>query len=246
MRLDKYLSNNTTYSRTDIKKIIKAGRITVNEVVEKSTSFAISADDLIKLDGNAVEVFTDMYIVFYKPAGIVCATTDAEHPTVIDALKQSAEDENDTKLLDALYNEKIQIVGRLDKDTTGLLLLTSDGHWNHKVTSPKSKCPKTYRVSLEEDITEAQIAELETGVLLKNESKPTLPATVEKITNTEILLTIQEGKYHQVKRMLAAVGNKVIALHRTAIGRLTLPNELQETEYFYLDNSERDTFCENE
>jgi len=129
-------------------------------------------------------------------------------------------------LLDMPGANSLTIAGRLDADTTGLVLITSDGQWNHRITSPKKECGKRYRVQLVAPLAANAEQLLAEGLMLHNESKPTKPAQLERMSDTEVLLTISEGKYHQVKRMFAALGNRVTGLHREQIGAITLDSEL--------------------
>jgi 16S rRNA pseudouridine516 synthase len=202
----------------------------------------VAGDESIVVDGEAVIQQSHLYLKMHKPEGVVCATSDAENPTLIDVLFEQAELLNDTAVILALEKSQLQIVGRLDKDTTGLVLLTTDGEWNHKVASPKSQCDKTYSIGLAEPIAEKDIQQLSEGIVLKGEIKPTLPATVSVRSETEIDLTIQEGKYHQVKRMLAAIGNKVIALHRISIGQIRLTEDLEPSQFRHLTTNEINQF----
>jgi len=141
-------------------------------------------------------------------------------------------------LLGTHLGQPLKVVGRLDKDTTGLLLLTTDGQWLHRITSPKSVCQKRYRMTLAEPIDDHALKQLEEGVMLNGEQVPTLPAKAQRIAEAEIFLTIQEGKYHQVKRMLAAVGNRFETLHRDQIGSLVLDEGLQPGEFRELTKDE--------
>jgi len=166
-----------------------------------------------------------------KPPGYICATQDSQHPTVIDIIHEPQ-----------YRQQALQIVGRLDKDTTGLVLITTDGQWNHAITSPRRHCIKQYIVSLADSITDTMVANLTKGVCLHNEPHPTLPATVEVLTSTRLRLGIQEGRYHQVKRMLAAVGNHVTALHREQIGDIVLDSHLQSGQYRLLRDREVSAF----
>ncbi|MCV2403350.1 pseudouridine synthase [Marinomonas sp. C2222] len=227
MRLDFYISHVTELARKAAKIAASKGRITVNGNIVKKANYNVQETDVISLDGELLAWPSEGYYLLNKPAGYVCANQDAEHPVVLD-------------LLPSHLGQKLNIVGRLDKDTTGLLLLTTDGQWLHRITSPKNACSKRYRLSLADPIFDDTLDLLEKGVLLNGESKPTLPAIAERISETEIYLTIHEGKYHQVKRMLAAVGNKVESLHRDRIGTLALDlvdeggyRQLTETEVAY-------------
>ena len=153
-----------------------------------------------------------------KPAGVVCATRDRAHRTVLD-------------LLDEPNKTGLHVAGRLDIDATGLVLITDDGEWSHHITSPRHKQPKTYRVELAEPLTDVARLALEAGVQLNGEPRPCAPAGVEVVAERVLRLTLTEGKYHQVKRMLAAVGNHVTALHRERIGSIVLDPALPEGGY---------------
>lgn len=218
MRLDFYLSHVTELARKAAKIAAAKGRVTVNGEVVKKANYTVQTSDQVCLDGELLAWPSEGYYLLHKPAGYVCANEDPEHPIVLDLLPNH-------------LGQKLNIVGRLDKDTTGLLLLTTDGQWLHRITSPKHHCSKRYRVQLAQAISQPAIDQLETGVMLNGESQLTKPAQVEKIADNEIYLTIQEGKYHQVKRMLAAVGNKVEQLHRDQIGPLQLDEAIELGEY---------------
>jgi len=218
MRLDKFLSNNTSYSRSQTHKLIHAGEVTVNGQIIKKADYKINDADHIFLNQQQVSTHALRYLMLNKPAGYVCATRDSDNPTVID-------------LLNEIRKEDLQIVGRLDKDTTGLVLITDDGQWNHQITAPVSHCQKTYLVTLADPISEETIDVFNKGVLLDGEKKLTAPAELELINLHQAKLTISEGKYHQVKRMFAAVGNKVVALHREKIGNLLLDSKLESGQY---------------
>jgi 16S rRNA pseudouridine516 synthase len=163
--------------------------------------------------------------MLHKPAGCVCATEDREHRTVLD-------------LLDAQNPTGLHVAGRLDIDATGLVLITDDGEWSHRVTSPRHKFPKTYRVTLETPLSEEAATTLRAGVALRNEPRRCAPAALERLADSAWRLTITEGKYHQVKRMLAAVGNRVLALHRERIGKVALDPDLSPGEYRPLTDEE--------
>lgn len=225
MRLDKFLSQNSDSSRSLIQQAIKAGRVCVNDVIAKKGDQKIQGDDVITLDGNVVEAFKTRYLMLHKPAGYVCANSDSDYPVVVDLIRLPRWQE-------------LQIVGRLDIDTTGLVLLTDDGQWNHRITSPRHECNKIYRVTTANPIS-AETAELfATGVQLHGEKAATRPAQLELISSHEARLTIHEGKYHQVKRMFAAAGNLVVALHRESIGNIQLDPALAPGEYRPLTQAE--------
>ncbi|MBJ7555621.1 pseudouridine synthase [Marinomonas spartinae] len=225
MRLDFYLSHVTNLARKASKVAIAKSRVTVNGEVIKKANHPVEEKDVVCLDARPLAWPSEGYYLMNKPSGYVCATQDADHPIVID-------------LLGTHLGQPLKVVGRLDKDTTGLLLLTTDGQWLHRITSPKSVCQKRYRMTLAEPIDDHALKQLEEGVMLNGEQVPTLPAKAQRIAEAEIFLTIQEGKYHQVKRMLAAVGNRVETLHRDQIGPLVLDEGLQPGEFRELTKNE--------
>ncbi|MBN7770235.1 pseudouridine synthase [Marinobacter daepoensis] len=225
MRLDQYLASSTGLSRKDAKKAISAGRVTVDGEICRQSNRHLEETPSVGLDGQPVLMPGELYLMMHKPAGVLSATTDSSQPTAID-------------LLPGHLASRVHIAGRLDKDTTGLLLLTSDGQWSHRVTSPRRHCPKTYRVTLAETLPESARQALEQGVLLKGENSPTRPATASLCDADTLELTISEGRYHQVKRMLAAVGNHVDALHRVRIGEIALDPHLSPGEFRALTQEE--------
>ena len=232
MRLDKYVSSVTDYSRAEVKRLLQNGSITVNGSATKNAAQQLDAQkDIICLFDEPLRAPAPRYFMLNKPVDTICATEDSMHPTVID-------------LLDEPNSHQLHVAGRLDKDTTGLLLLTDDGQWSHQITSPNKHCSKTYRAELAESFTDSAKQALEEGVLLHNEKKPTRPATVNIINERCIELSIAEGKYHQVKRMLAAVGNHVNQLHRQQIGSIVLDPSLDVGEYRLLTLEEVSTVSE--
>jgi 16S rRNA pseudouridine516 synthase len=225
MRLDKFLSQNSDHSRSLIQQAIKAGRVTVNEVIAKKGDQKLSGNERVTFDEKLVEAFQTRYLMLHKPLGYVCANSDGEHPVVVD-------------LINLPRGQELQIVGRLDIDTTGLVLLTDDGQWNHRITSPRHECPKTYRVTTAAPIDKEVIELFARGIQLHGEKAPTRPAQLELLSAQEARLHIHEGKYHQVKRMFAAVGNHVASLHREAIGSIELDPLLLEGQYRPLTTDE--------
>lgn len=228
MRLDQYLASGTGLSRKDAKRAITGKRVQVNGQLCRSTSANINTGDSVLLDGEPVTLPGELYLMLHKPAGVISATTDSSQPTALD-------------LLPPELARQVHIAGRLDKDTTGLLLLTSDGQWSHRVTSPRRDCPKTYRVQLAEPLTAEARQALEQGIQLNGEDTATRPAQVVACSEQKIELTISEGRYHQVKRMLAAVGNHVTALHRQRIGAIELDTGLAPGQFRELTRSEIDS-----
>ncbi|MCC7517409.1 MAG: 16S rRNA pseudouridine(516) synthase RsuA [Pseudomonadales bacterium] len=220
MRLDKFIAHATGLTRQQVQRAVRAGEVCVNGVVQCKPQMHLQTTDSVMLRGELLQGVAPRYFMLHKPVGYVCANSDGHHPVVLDLLHEPRRD-------------GLQIVGRLDIDTTGLVLLTDDGAWNHRVTSPASACHKRYRVKLAESLSSVSAEVLRNGVLLDGEKHQTRPAqlTVVNATSDEVLLVIQEGKYHQVKRMFAAVGNHVLTLHRESIGDIALDTMLQPGEY---------------
>lgn len=225
MRLDKYLSNATLFSRSDIKKAIKQGAVSVNGATARQAAATVNNSDIIALHGETIHYQRYRYYMLHKPAGVVSATKDIQHPTVLD-------------LLNDIPTDNLQIVGRLDKDTTGLLLITNDGNWNHRITSPKSDCQKVYQVRTAEPLNESAAQQFASGLMLNGESHPTLPAKLTIEDSHKCTVTLSEGRYHQVKRMFAAIGNHVESLHRQQVGNIVLDPTLDEGDYRELRSDE--------
>lgn len=228
MRIDQFIATSSPLSRKEAKRAMHAGSVEVNGEVWKDTGKHVPTGAQVLLEGKQLTLQGERYLMLNKPTGVVSATRDSDHPTALDLLP--------TALTELTRN--LHIAGRLDADTTGLLLLTTDGQWSHRVTSPRVNFPKTYRVSLNTPISESAIKALKTGMMLHNDPKPTKPAQVKVLEQRLIELTISEGRYHQVKRMLAAVGNHVEGLHRQSIGSITLDPTLQPGAYRELTEQE--------
>lgn len=227
IRLDRFLSNNSSLTRSEAQRAIRAGRVRVDGIPVNDPAFKVGEGTSVQYEDAELGKRQPRYFMLNKPAGVVCATRDGEHRTVLD-------------LIPCDEREGLHPVGRLDKDTTGLVILTDDGDWSHRVTSPRRDCAKVYRVGLAEPLPESARRVLEQGIELRGERRPTLPAKVETLGMLEVRLTIQEGKYHQVKRMLAAVGNRVVSLHRERIGPIPLDPALAPGEYRSLSEQEVD------
>lgn len=227
MRLDKFLCELNIGSRSQVKELIRRGKISVNNTVVKTADLKIDEKkDIVCVQGQTLSYRKFYYYMLNKPAGVVSATQDNLSDTVIGLLRP--EDRR----------ADLFPVGRLDKDTEGLLLLTNDGALAHRLLSPGRHVDKTYHVTIEHALTAQDIQRLEQGVDI-GEDEPTLPARVEILSpETELLLTIHEGKFHQVKRMLFAVNNLVTALRRTDFGGLKLDGTLAPGEYRPLSEEE--------
>lgn len=225
MRVDKFISNNTVYSRKDIKRLMKAGKVTVNGEVIKDCGHHISDSDEVVMHDQVITPRQPRYFMLHKPADVVSASHDEEHMTALDLLEEP-------------FFDELHIAGRLDIDTTGLLLITDDGKWSQKITSPKYKIPKVYLVETAEPISAETATRFQQGIYLEKEDITTQPAELELLDPQRARLTIHEGKYHQVKRMFHAVGNEVTALHRERIGDIVLDAELEPGEYRHLTAEE--------
>lgn len=228
MRLDKLLAEAGTGSRSQVREYVRKGRVTVNGQICKKPEQKVSEErDQICLDGRTVEYACNHYYMLHKPQGVITATEDPHEKTVLD-------------LLTGINTAHISPVGRLDKDTEGLLLLTNDGELAHRLLSPRRHVDKCYLVRTEKPLSAADLLALEAGVDIGDE-KPTMPARACINEAGELLLTIQEGRYHQVKRMLQAVGNKVLYLKRLSFGSLQLPKDLKPGEFRLLTAEEQES-----
>ncbi|MDN4592625.1 pseudouridine synthase [Polycladomyces subterraneus] len=228
-RLDKILSNMGYGTRKEIKKLIKAGYVTVNgEWADDPGMHVDPHDDVIEVDGERVIYRRYIYLMMNKPQGVLSATEDRESAVVVDLLHP-----------EHAFFEPFP-VGRLDKDTEGLLLLTNDGKLAHRLLSPKKHVPKTYYAEVEGAVTDADVEAFSRGVTL-DDGYRTLPAELNVLRSgpkSEVELTIYEGKYHQVKRMFQAVGKRVTFLKRIAMGPLPLDPSLEPGEYRELTEEE--------
>lgn len=219
MRLDKFLSQQLEISRAIAAREIRGQRVTVDGEIVRDSSFKLQPEHQVEYDGNPLQQqFGPRYFMLNKPQGYVCSTDDPDHPTVLYFLEEPT-----------AY--KLHAAGRLDIDTTGLVLMTDDGQWSHRITSPRHHCEKTYLVTLEQAVGDDTAQQFAEGVQLHNEKSLTKPAQLDVLSDNQVRLTISEGRYHQVKRMFAAVGNHVVALHRERIGDIRLDDDLEPGEY---------------
>lgn len=225
VRLDKFLCDCRIGTRSQVKDAIRQGLVSVNGSIIKKADIKIEENkDTVALRGQPLSYRRYAYYMLHKPAGVVSATMDNTAPTVLSLLKE-------------VTDKDLFPAGRLDKDTTGLILLTNDGELAHRLLSPKKHVDKTYLVGLRMPLKEEDIHRLEAGVSI-GEEELTLPARVQVLEDCLILLTIQEGRFHQVKRMLKAVDNEVISLKRISFGPLTLDESLAPGQYRELTDAE--------
>lgn len=232
IRLDKYLADMGIGTRSNVKSEIKKGKITVNGAVCKDANVKIDSDnDEICFDGKQIVYEQYEHFMLNKPAGIISAATDNKEKTVVDLI-------TDKKKKDLFP------IGRLDKDTEGLILISNDGELSHNLLSPKKHVDKTYYVELDKVLSDENANKVCQGVFIEKDVK-TLPAQIERISNDKVYLTIHEGKFHQVKKMFHAVGCEVTYLKRMSMGSLKLDESLKPGEYRALTPDEIKALKEN-
>ena len=225
MRLDKLLSSAGYGTRSEVKKIIRAGSVSVNSAMVKDCGFILDENkDIVCVNGHRIDYRKDIYILLYKPEGYVCSNDVPGERSF-------------TELIDEPNKSGLFTVGRLDKDTTGLLLITNDGKLSHSLLSPSKHVDKTYLVGLKSPAEENYEELLNNGIDI-GDDKPTLPAVYEKVDDYRCLLTIHEGRFHQVKRMFASLGNEVISLKRIRMKNLVLDEAMKPGDYRYLTEEE--------
>ena len=227
MRLDRFVCKSTELTKADAVKCIHAGEVSVNQQVVTDESTQMHENNSITMNGAELKARDFRYILMHKPAATICSNIDEAYPSLFNHINI----ENVSEL---------HIAGRLDADTTGLVLITDDGRWSFNITTPTKECCKVYRVRLSRPIADDAVIKFEQGIQLQGETKITRPAILEIISPNEVLLTITEGKFHQVKRMFSAIGNRVVSLHREAIGKIKL--DVEVGEWRYLTDSEVQPF----
>lgn len=225
IRLDKILSHSGYGSRKEVKELIRKGYVMVNGEIITNDDFKVDEmNDEITIADSTIKYEKNIYIMLNKPDGYVSATYDNYDPIVLD-------------LIEGYEKRNLFPVGRLDKDTVGLLLITNDGDLAHRMLSPKKHVDKSYYLKFEGVLTEKKISKFQEGITL-DDGYLCMPAVYKSIANNEGILTIKEGKYHQVKRMLEALDCKVTYLKRISFGPLILDEKLQEGEYRFLTEEE--------
>ncbi len=231
LRLDKLLSDAGVGTRSEVKQLIKKGRVSVDGKRVSDPAAKTDTAAIIQIDGSRISYSRFIYLMLNKPDGVISATEDKTEKTVID-------------LLDEPYsNMELFPVGRLDKDTLGLLILTNDGEFAHSTLSPKKHVAKTYYVEADGSFKDGIAARFRDGITLADGyvcKSAELDITQQSESSIKAYLTITEGKYHQVKRMFAAEGGRVTLLKRTAFGKITLDSGLEEGQYRPLNESELD------
>lgn len=226
MKLDRLIARHNSMGRTEAHRVIAAKRVKVNGLKVADGQHEVDRFACIELDNETLQQpGRALYIMLHKPVGILSATSDAIHPTVID-------------LIDDPDKHTLHIAGRLDRGTSGLLLLTNDGRWSKRITDPLHKMSKVYRVETSEPISTETIAKFAAGFHFHTENITTRPARLVILAPSSARLTLHEGRYHQVKRMFHRVSNRVVRLHRESIGSIDLPPDLAPGQWRHLTAEE--------
>ncbi|MCP8687360.1 pseudouridine synthase [Marinobacterium sedimentorum] len=222
MRLDKFVCKSTALTRNEATRAINAGELSVNGSVILDAATQVHENNSVRLNGLMLKARDFRYILLHKPAATICSNVDEVYPSVFNHI-------------DVENPSELHVAGRLDADTTGLVLVTDDGRWSFDIIRPTRRCEKVYRVGLTYPIAEDVALRFKQGIQLQGETQLTLPASLEVISPREVLLTITEGRFHQVKRMFAAVGNRVLSLHRERIGQISLDVAVGQWRYLSAD-----------
>ena len=211
MKLSRFLYHHTSHGKNDVRRILAAGRVTVDGKVERDSQSDIGDFTQVTLDDRVLRDTSAVYLMLNKPAGYLSATVDDEHRTVMELI--------DTP-------ETLHIAGRLDRASTGLLILTNDGKWSRRLTEPKEGVPKVYEVTTAEPITKETAMRFQQGIYFAYEDLTTQPAELQILSAQRAQITIYEGRYHQIKRMFHAVDNRITSLHRLSMGAIQLDESL--------------------
>lgn len=228
MRLDKFVCKSTEYTKAEAIQLIHDGQLTVNGAAIMDEAAQVHENNTITLHGECLKARGFRYLLMHKPLDTICSNVDEGYPSLFNSLEIEKVSE-------------LHVAGRLDADTTGCVLITDDGRWTFDIIRPSNNCQKVYRVGLSRPLSEGLIEQFKKGLQLHGESKLTRPAVLQILGPNEARLTLTEGKYHQVKRMFAAVGNRVRTLHREKIGAITCDVPLGE--WRYLTNDEVKSFA---
>ena len=219
MKLDRLLAKHNLMGRNRARELVVARRVAVNGELVTKIDVEVGRFSRVELDGVVIQRAERLlHLMLNKPIGVVSATSDAEHRTVID-------------LIDDPDKESLHLVGRLDRSTSGLVLLTNDGRWSKALMDPTRKVPKTYLVETRDPIPREAVEAFAKGFYFHTEDLTTLPAELEILGERRARLTLHEGRYHQVKRMFHRIGNRVTALHRERIGNIRLPEDLAPEQW---------------
>lgn len=241
-RIDRYISKQCSINRRDIKLMLAQGRIVINAHVVREVTTIVEEFDHVVLDGKVLQDKKAVYLMVNKPIGVVSATKDELHKTVIDLLPDDLFDElPDAVAGSEVKAEDLHIVGRLDLNTSGLLLLTNNSRWSRRLMSPEEKVPKVYQVAVQNELNEKYISAFAKGMYFAFENITTQPAQLTILSPYLAEVVLTEGKYHQIKRMFGRFRNPVIALHRSKVGSLSLDNDLSMGQCRLLTSDEVST-----
>jgi 16S rRNA pseudouridine516 synthase len=223
MRLDKYICKSTELSTAKAVELIQSGHACINGETCLFEARQVHENNVVRLHGQTLTPRPFRYIMLHKPEGYICSNKDERHPSLFN-------------ILDIDNINVLHIVGRLDVDTTGLVLISDDGRWSYNITHPGQDCSKLYRVGLSKPIAQTVIQTFKDGIMLQGANELTLPAKLTIMEEKDVRLSITQGKYHQVKRMFKAVGNRVNTLHREQIGNVRL--DVEEGQWRHLTEQE--------
>lgn len=218
MRLDKFVCKSSGFSKSEAFALIQQGVVTVNGATVTDVKKQVHLNNVVLLDGEPLQLRPFRYIMLNKPANTICSNKDEFYPSIF-------------RCLNIDHPAELHVAGRLDADSTGLVLITDDGHWSFNIMQPARQCKKVYRVKLSRPLAGGAEDAFKSGILLQGESSLTLPAELEVLGDKEVLVTLVEGRFHQVKRMFAAIGNRVIDLHRLQIGSVQLDQAQGQWRY---------------
>ena len=231
MRLDKYISNQTPLSRSEAVQKIRKGKVFVDDrCIRDPKTHVDELSTKVELEKVQISYKKFVYLMLNKPVDYISSTEDKNHKTVLELLPEE------------YACRKVFPCGRLDIDTTGLVLLTDDGAWGHNITSPKKECFKTYIVNTLRSLSEEEAQKIEEGVFLDGDERISKPAKIQKLDDCKYELQISEGRFHQVKRMMESIGNKVMKLHRQKIGSIELDSNLASGDFRELSEEEINLF----
>ena len=228
MKLSRFLYHHTSHGKNDVRRILAAGRVTVDGKVERDSQSDIGDFTQVTLDDRVLRDTSAVYLMLNKPAGYLSATVDDEHRTVMELI--------DTP-------ETLHIAGRLDRASTGLLILTNDGKWSRRLTEPKEGVSKVYEVTTAEPITKETAMRFQQGIYFAYEDLTTQPAELQILSAQRAQITIYEGRYHQIKRMFHAVDNRITSLHRLSMGAIQLDESLTAGQSRNLTQQEIESVC---
>lgn len=228
-RLDRFISLKTGIPKNDVRLLLAQKRVRVNNEIADNAQRLVDQFSLISLDEKILQNKKPIYLMMHKPKGVISATKDNQHQTVIDLLRESAELQITQDEI-----EELHIVGCLDLNSSGLLLLTNDSAWSKQLMSPEQKVEKVYQVTVEKPISNECIEAFAAGMYFPFEDITTKPAKLERLSDTLAKVTLTEGKYHQIKRMFGRFRNPVLSLHRVKIGNYDLDSEIKPGEIRFL------------